>query len=35
MFGLTLHDVATAPHPIGIECERCIRRGARAFVRAR
>lgn len=26
MFGLTLHDVATATHPIGIECERCIRR---------
>ena len=26
MFGLTLHDVATGAHPIGIECERCIRR---------
>jgi len=26
MFGLTLHDVATAPHPIGIECDRCVRR---------
>lgn len=26
MHGLTLHDVATAPHPIGIECDRCIRR---------
>jgi Zn finger protein HypA/HybF involved in hydrogenase expression len=26
MFGLTLHDVATGTHPIGIECEHCIRR---------
>ena len=26
MTGLTLHDVATGPFPIGIECDRCIRR---------
>lgn len=26
MSGLTLHDVATATHPIGIECDHCIRR---------
>lgn len=26
MSGLTLHDVATGTHPIGIECDHCIRR---------
>ena len=26
MTGLTLHDVATGTHPIGIECDRCVRR---------
>lgn len=26
MIGLTLHDVATGSHPIGIECDRCVRR---------
>lgn len=26
MVGLTLHDVATGRRPVGIECDRCIRR---------
>ena len=26
MTGLTLHDVATGRHPVGIECDRCVRR---------
>ena len=26
MTGLTLHDVATGTLPVGIECDRCIRR---------